>query len=546
MRHWQFAIISLLVLGVLVSCGAPATSTAPPTQAPEATNAAAATAAPTVAARTRLVAAAPQLPDILDAHQSYDGAQLDVEQIGQTLVRIDSETGALIPDLAESWSFSDDGTVLTIVLPEGAAFSNGDPLDAQALKDSWLRYKEISPFGSDLESLAAINVVDATTVEATFTAPPAALFAVLETVYGGPWNVALARQVGDPAFAINPIASGPLVVAEFTPGSDLLLVRNDNYQTNLPFVENKGPLHLTEVYVRAIPEDTTLAGELETGAVDLIMNVPASAIERLRANPDIQLYELARPGYTGLVMSHQHPLFSDLRVRQAIAYAIDREALSTVLGDVAAPQYAFINQAMIAYSPEAEAYAQQQFAYDLAAARATLAEAGWADSNGDGIVEKDGQPFAVELLISDDSVANLAAQVLQSQLKEIGIDLTIVVQDAKLVNETLTAGDFDLSFDVIGWRDPDIFALAFGAPFWNFAKYDNPASQAQLEAARQILNPAERSAAYAELQKMWVDDVVEIPLWQNRRFVAARTWVKGLIVTPTTGQVFLNDVMIEP
>ena len=582
MRHWQLPITLLFLLSLLVSCGAPAAPAVAPTIAPAVAvpatavpaTAAPATAVPATAvpatavpatavpatavpatavpataapaARTRLVAAAPQITDILDAHQTYGGSMLDMEQIGQALMRIDSATGALIPDLAKSWSFSSDGKVLTIVLPAGAKFSNGDPLDAQSLKDSWLRYKEISPFGSDLEALVDMKVVDATTVEAIFNAPPAHLFSVLETSYGGPWDIAVAKKVGNPAFAIAPISSGPFAVKKFTPTSDILLVRNDNYQTSLPFVKNKGPLHLTEMQVRAISEDTTLAGELETGAIDLVLNMPASPIERLRANPNIQWFESATPGYTGLVMSHQHPLFSDVRVRQAIAQAVDRVALAKVLGPVAAPQYAFVNKAMIAYSPEADAYAQQRFAYDVKAAKAALAAVGWADSNGDGIVEKGGKPFAVELVIANSAANTLVAQVLQTQLKAIGIDIKIVALDPKTQREAVGAGKFDLTLDVIGWRDPDIFALAFGAKFWNFAKYDNPTSAKKLDAARQILDPAKRSAAYAELQKIWTDDVVEIPLWQNKRFTAARTWVKGLIVNPTTGQVFLNDVTIAP
>ena len=567
MRHRSRAITFLFLLTLLVACGSPSGSTvtqttAPTTDAPP--TAASATAVPATAApitaipatapvapaaRTRLVAAVPRITDILDAHQGTGTVAehgLDMEQIGQALMRVDSTTGALVPDLAKSWSFSADGKTLTIILPAGAKFSNGDPLDAQALKDSWLRYKAISPFGSDLESLTDIKVVDATTFEATFKAPPAAISPVLETSYGGPWDVTLAKKVGDPAFAINPIASGPLAIKSFTPSSDVLLVRNDNYQTSLPFVKNKGPLYLTEVQLRAIPEDTTLAGELEIGTVDVVLNMPASSIERLRANPDIQWYESVSPGYTGLAMNHQNPLFSDVRVRQAIAHAVDRAALAKVLGAVASPQYAFLNTSMIAYSPEADTYAQQQFAYNVETAKASLAALGWTDSNGDGIVEKDGKPFAVELLSINDSTFNLVAQVLQAQLKVIGIDVKIVVQEAKAIREILLAGKYDLTFDVIGWRDPDVFAVAFAGKFWNLAKYDNPTSVTKLEAARQILDPAQRSAAYAELQKIWTDDVVELPLWQNKRFVAARTWVKGLIVNPTTGQVFLNDVTIEP
>ncbi len=543
MKRWYLLVTLLVLLSALTACVAPAA----PAAAPESGAAASAPEAPAAApARTRLVVAAPLMADNLDAHQSYGGGAADMEQVGQALARIDSATGALIPDLAESLTFSDDGTVLTVKLPADAKFSNGDPLDAQALKDSWLRYKEISPYGADLEALVDIQVIDATTMQATFNAPPAPLFAVLETSYGGAWNIAKATEMGNEAFALAPIASGPFAVKEFTPSSDLLMVRNENYQTNLPFVDNKGPAYLTEVQVRAISEEMTIAGELETGAVDIIINTPSAALDRMRANPDIQIFEVASPGYTGLVMNHQSPFFSDVQVRQAVAQAVDRDALVKVLGDVTSAQYAFINQSMIGYSADADSYAQTRYPYNVEAAKAALAGAGWTDSDGDGILDKDGQPFSVALMVSAvNSDAQLAGQVLQGQLKAIGIDLQIDQQDPRTGREAMVAGDFDMGFDVVAWRDADIFSLVFAAPFWNFAKYDNPVSVEKMDAARHFLDPTERGAAYAELQKMWLDDVVELPLWQYKRFMAARTWVKGLIVNPTTGALFLNDVTIE-
>jgi len=537
MKRQPFILTLLLLLAVLAACVAPAAPDAPSTG--EST-------AETTSTRTRLLIAAPQVAAILDAHQSYDGGHIDVEQVGQALIRIDSESGALIPDLAESWAFSEDGKTLTITLPADAKYANGDVLDAQALKDAWLRYKEISPFAVDLEALTDIQVVDATTVNAIFADPPAALFAVLASSYMGPWDVAVAQTVGNEAFAAAPVASGPLVVKEFTPGSDLLMVRNDLYQTRLPFVQNKGPLHLAEVQVRAIAEEVTLAGELEAGTVDLVVNAPTSAIDRLRANPDIQLYEATLPGYTGLVMNHQRPQFADVLVRQAIAQALDRTALVKVLGSVAAPQYAFLNQAMFANSPEMESYAQERYPYNVESAKAMLTEAGWADNDSDGIVEKDGAPFSVELLVSaNDSAVQLVSQVLQTQLKAIGIDVQISQQEPKAMRETMVAGEYDMGFETIGWADPDIFSLAFAADFWNFPKYNNPVSVEKMDTARHFLDPSERSAAYAELQKIWLEDVVEIPLWQRKSYVASRTWVKGLVVNPVTGMVFLNDVTIE-
>lgn len=532
-KHLQAFIALLLLVSWATACVAPS---APQTDT--------ATSAGT-ATRTQLLVAEATAPDMLDMQQGYGGDRISAEQIGQPLVRLNSATSELVPDLAESWQFSEDGLTLTIKLPAGAVYSNGDPLNAQALKDAWTRYKTISPFAIDLDALTEMKVVDETTLDAVFSAPPAASLIALTTAFLAPWDAAEAEKVGNEAFATAPIASGPFTVKEFIPGSELTLVRNERYQTHLPFVENKGPLHLAEVHVRYIPEPATMASELEAGTVDLVTNLPPSAVDRFRSNPDIQLYEVNQPGYRGLLMNLTRPQFADLSVRQAIAKAVNREEIVKALGSTAAPTYAFINAAMVAHSADVDSYAQALHPHDVEAAKALLAEAGWADSDSDGIVEKEGAPFAVELLIpGNDEAQKLASQVIQAQLKAIGLDLQIKELDGKAMREELSAGNFDLGFENVGWSDPDILSLVFGAPYWNFGRYENPALIEKLDAARHLLDPAARTAAYAEIQKVWLDDVVQIPLWENKRYVATRTWVKGLVVDPN-GAIFLNDVTIE-
>lgn len=530
-------LLIVILLALIVSACVPAA-------APEAaTGAQPAGETTSAATRTTLVVGAPVVTDILDAQQTYDNNLISTEQIGQALVRIDPATGEFLPDLAESLTFSEDGKTLTIKLPADAVYANGDPVDAQALMDAWTRYKTISPYAVDLAAVTAMMVKDATTLEVTFSAPPASSYAFLETSFGGAWNAAEAAKVGDPAFAIAPVSTGPLTVKEFTPSADLTMVRNDNYKTNLPNVQNKGPLHLEEVQVRAIAEVMTLASELEAGNIDLMMQVPATALERLQTNPDIQVYELGLALYSGLALNRLRAPFDDLKVRQAVAQAIDREALVKVLGPSVQPHHTFLVPAMIAYSAEAESAAQARHPYDVEAAKALIAEAGWADSDGDGIVEKDGAPFSVEILVNaNNNDANLMAQVFQTQFKAIGIDLQIRQQDPKANREAVAAGEFAVAFDGVSWRDPDVFSQM---PI--FAAYiaENADLAAKFDAARQQVDPAQRVATYAEIQQILGENVIEIPLLQRKGYIATRTWVKGLAIDPNTGYIYLNDVTIE-
>jgi peptide/nickel transport system substrate-binding protein len=245
----------------------------------------------------------------------------------------------------------------------------------------------------------------------------------------------------------------------------------------------------------------------------------------------------------GLVMNLQHPYFADLSVRQAIAKAIDRDSLAKVLAG-AVPAYAFVTPGMVAYSSEAETYSQQLHPHDVAAAQALLAEAGWVDSDGDGIVEKDGEPFSVEFLVNANAIKEQqASQVLQTQLKEIGIDLQISQQDRGYINEAKAVGNHEMVFDNYGWPDPDILSVIFGNPYWNPPKYENPELIEAMNTARYLIDPAERTEAYVEIQKTLLDDVAEIPLWQNNIYIALNNNVQGFIFTENR-QLLLNDVMV--
>ncbi|MCB0183998.1 MAG: hypothetical protein KDE31_07035, partial [Caldilineaceae bacterium] len=124
-----------------------------------------------------------------------------------------------------------------------------------------------------------------------------------------------------------------------------------------------------------------------------------------------------------------------------------------------------------------------------------------------------------------------------------GIDLQINQQEINATWETKSAGDFDMGIENYGWADPDILSVVLGAPFWNHANFDDPAVIDAMTTARYIMDPTERTAAYAEIQRQLLDEVIEIPLWQGTFYVATRTNVAGVLF-PGSFQLFLNDVTV--
>ena len=502
-----------------------------------------------VTERTQLIIATPYEPDVMDTQQA-DWSYIPNQLICQPPVTFDMDLN-LAPDMVESWEVSPDGKVITFSLPEGYKYSNGDPLDAQALADAWWRYKEISPYAEDLAPIIEMNVIDDTTLEVVCDNPPAFMWAVLVSDYGSAWHAGEAARVGDESFGRNPVGSGPMKLVDWVEGAHALLERNDNYRTNLPFVENKGPFYLEEVLVRFIPEDLTRVSELEAGSVDIAVYVPPAEVARLQELPEIELHAALEPGYSLLYINNQRPPFDDVRLRGAIASAMKREDLRKILAGTVDVQYAMLGPGQLCYSEEMQQYAKNLYPYDVEAAKALLAEAGWTDTDEDGIVDKDGQPLAVELLVpSDEPVHAKIGVVVQAQLQAIGLDVSISSYAMDYQGQLTDEGNYDLAIGRWAWPDPDILIYIVTDQGDNDPQYQNPVVEEKIMEGRYIMDLEARTAKYEEVQKILIDEVVYVPLFSRKNFYGVQTWVKDLVFHPKLnknggGTMFLNDVTIK-
>lgn len=494
--------------------------------------------------RTKLIIADQFAPDILDGQQSFSGYPLSHELISQPLMRYDIATGAFVPDLLESFTLSDDGTKITMKLPADYKYSNGNALDAQALADTINRYVEVSPYNFDYDGLKATNVKDSATLEVVNEFGFNVMYPVFISSFGAPWDVVAANAIGKEAFASNPVGSGQFKIkTPWAPGQDLVLVRNDNYKTNMPFVKNKGAAHLEEVLVRFIADGQTRANELEAGSIDIASGLPASAAKNMEGNPDYQIFKCILPGQTGISMNTSAAPFDDINVRKAVAMAFNREQLETALNGNMTAEYGFVTPSMIGYDPAAQEFSKKTYPFDVEAAKALLAKAGWADGNGDGIVEKDGEPFSVEFLVNSGSVMETdAAPVVQAQLKAIGIDIKISQHDLRYIYDTMVAGDYQMGFSGYLWVDPDILTYRFtegSSP----SQFVTAELTDMLNSARSVSDTKERTAAYLEIQKYILENAPIIPLMSENFYIGARSWVKGIYIVPPD-RLILNDVTI--
>jgi peptide/nickel transport system substrate-binding protein len=486
---------------------------------------------------------------------TQEPAGLDIQQISWSTVVQDlifqpfmnfNETMGMVPDLATNAII--EGNNITIYLPPDAKFSNGDPITAEIVRDSIERYRRLSPYGSDYEAVIGYEIVDLHTLKIICNVPPVYIwYNDIPVVYGAVVNTNAASAVGDAAFNQNPIGSGPYKVKEWVQGSYVLLERNDFYKTNLPFVQNKGPNpYIDEVMIRFIPEDLTRISELKAGTVDIALDVPTDAVAELKTNPDITLHESITPGIHWLMINVRRPPLNDVRVRKALNYAINRNEIKTALENTVLPCYSYMSPSMLAYNASVEEYASQVYAYNVEKAKNLLAEAGWVDTDGDGIVDKDGQPLRLELLIPNDAPKfKRIGPLLQAKLANIGISIDYKEFAYSYIRAKCREWDFDLAGWFYSWFDPaGILPYRLHSTIGNFT-YSNPEVDRLFDLDRSTaLSPTERIALYTEIQNILLEDAPWVPLYIDISYIGVRKSVEGLKIMPPMATLFIQDVKV--
>lgn len=458
----------------------------------------------------------------------------------EPLVTYDLELKNLIPAAASSYEVSSDGKEFTFKIPTDATFANGDPMTAEDIKKSLERHKQISPYGSDYDPVKEIVVKDPQTLVLKLDSPAAFFWPVLASTYGGVVDVKKAEELGKEAFNRNAVGNGPFYVKEWVQGSHIILAKNPKYKTNNAVLENKGPAHVDEVIVRFIPESFTRVSEIESGNVDVIFNVPTENLKKLQENQDLQLFKYLQTGIDYISINTKVEPLNDVRVRMAIVLAINKDELNQVLNNTVLPRYGLLSPAQLCYDENTENKLKEKYGYNVEKAKSLLAEAGWKDENGDGIVEKNGKPLKITLATALDSpYFKQSAPIIQSQLQKAGIQLELREYEINYIKQMMKDHKYEMATRYYWWTDPDIlyyvFHSAAGFP------WSNPEIDKMMDEARYIMDIQQRTAKYSEIQEKIMEEVPVIPLFSEYQYVAAGKNVRGLKVA-IDSKVYVNDV----
>jgi peptide/nickel transport system substrate-binding protein len=370
--------------------------------------------------------------------------------IYETLVVEDADL-TIQPLLAESWEVSEDGKVWNFHLRKGIKFHDDTPFDASAVKFSF-EYKP-EAYRALYAMLKSIDTPEEYTVQFVLNEPYSPL---LRDVSMNP--IMSKTCVDEKGEFVKPIGTGPFKLGEWVKGQKIVLLRNEKYWRGTPKLE--------KVVFKIIPDASTRAMALETGEIDLTGHMAGggvlyvSDIPRLREEPEIKIVEgYTQPCVNWIQFNTEKEPFSDLKVRKAVYHALDTQKLVTsVMGETAAPLLKgplsmpctedLLNQNLTWYP------------YNPEKAQELLAEAGWKDTDGDGIREKNGKELKVTFVLSTFSPElPTIAEIVQAQLKEIGMDVELQIVEYGAQQRLFEKGEYDMMMQagVCGHGDPSLW-----------------------------------------------------------------------------------------
>lgn len=476
----------------------------------------------TVSAQTVLRAGIDVDAGTMDPRLGRDTTALRMQELlFNGLVYLDAEVVPQ-PDLAESWEFTSP-TELMFKLREGVRFHDGSAFDAD---DVVYTYKTLvsDTLGAPRRSLYTpiAEVVADSPYQVTFKlAQPYA--PILQYLDMGIVPSDVVEKLGD-SFADQPIGTGPFKLAEWNRGATIRVVANDDYFKGRPSID--------EVVISVIPDNNVRLIALESGDLDLIHSpIPPQDLARLSSSSTLQVRAENALGYTYLNVNLKNPLLQDVRVRKALAYLTDRETISEVLYyGMDTPGSSFLLPGTFYYTEDVNVYE-----YDPEKAVALLAEAGWTDSDGDGILDKDGQKFSLKLTTNVDPNRQQVLEFLQGEWAEVGIDASVRVYEWPSFIADVEAGKHAIS--LLGWlnlADPDRSYLAFktGGDS-NYGSYSNPRVDELLDEGRRETDLDTRKAIYTEIADIITDELPYIFVVNQGYVVINNPALKGFDVRPT-------------
>ena len=448
-----------------------------------------------------------------------------------SLMKLDKNQN-LVPDLARSWDVSDDQLVITFHLRDDVKWHDGV---AWTSRDLEFQYKMMihpdvpSAYKEAFMQIDKVEVPDDYTFVVKFKKPFAPALARLSGMGGLPRHLLKMTRPVDlikSPLARKPVGNGPWRFVEWKSQTKIVLESNTDYYGGRPMISG----YIT----RVIPDTATQFLELKSGGIDMMSLRPLQYLKQTDTKffrENYVKYKYLANGYTYLGYNLKRPMFADKRVRQALTLGINKqEIIEGVLLGLGVP-------ATGPYKPGTWAWKKdvKRYPYNPEKAKALLADAGWKDTNGDGVIDKEGKPFEFEIITNQgNNLRSKTAEIIQQRLKKIGITVKIrILEWSSFINNFINKRNFDAC--ILGWGlgiDPDQYDMwhssKTGEKEFNFISYNNPDVDELLEKARRTFDKEERKKYYHKFQDILAEEQPYTFLYVSEALPVVSKRVRGI------------------
>jgi peptide/nickel transport system substrate-binding protein len=379
---------------------------------------------------------------------------IPLTSVYDTLVYQDSG-GSFVPGLAERWEVSDDGLAYTFYLRDDVTFHDGTVFNGETVKFNFDRIVDPETKSRKAASLLGpyegTEVVDDFTVRVRFGQSHAAFLDAASQVYLAMVSPAAVQEWGA-EYQEHQVGTGPFMFKEYLPRDHLILERNPDYGWAPEVYRHQGPAYLDSIEFRFFADPASRVLALESGQAHVMGEMPPQDVARLLESPEFDILRVPIPGQPlQFFVNTDKPPTDDLRVRQALLYAADRDAITQAIFRATSPA---------AYGPLG-ASVVDMYPHDLTKAAALLEEAGWVDSDDDGLRDKDGRPLSLEMILMGWGYVPEVGQMLQSQFRQVGVDLHMQEMAFPAALAAAREGKHHLAPMVFSSSDPGILSSTF-------------------------------------------------------------------------------------
>lgn len=489
-------------------------------------------------------------PSNIDPHVGNSSELgIPLTSVYDTLIYQDLD-GTFVPGLAERWEISDDGLVYTFHLRRDVKFHDGTPFNAQAVQYNLERITSPDTQSRKAKGMLGpydrTEIVDDYTVKLHLQERYAPLLDSLSQVYLGMASPTALQQWGA-EYALHQVGTGPFVFKEYIPNDHITLTRNEDYAWGPQVYQHSGPAFLNEIEFRFYVDPAVRALALESGEADVMGELPPQDAARLEDNDRFALYEIAIPGQPlQFFLNTEKAPTDDARVRQALLHAVDRDSIvSTIFQGYSPVAYGPLSAVTMAFDPSVET----TYTYDPARAAALLEEVGWADSGGDGIRDKGGQPLSLQAYLMSWGYLPEVGQMLQNQLAAVGIDLQIQTVAFPAALEAAGKSEHHLAPMTFFGSDPSVLEFTYlssnAEGGFNWSKVRDEELDSLLSGGVRESDAAVRAENYAQAQGRIMDLGLVLPVRDYVNLTATNSQVQGLRYDYRGWFPWLHDVYLE-